>query len=166
MNSRTLILVTSMASAVAVISAAWGFELIGGYVPCKLCLAQRIPYYVGIPLLALASAQSAIGLVTGARLFAAAAGLCFLVGAWMGGHHAGVEWGFWPGPTDCAGGIDTGSGIDGFLAQLNKTKVVSCTEAAWRFVGLSFAGWNAIFSAGLAVVSGLAAFPVFRFRRD
>ena len=34
----------------ATIAAAWGFELIGGYVPCALCLQERIPYYVGVPI--------------------------------------------------------------------------------------------------------------------
>ena len=34
----------------ATILGAWGFELIGNYVPCKLCLEQRLPYYVGLPV--------------------------------------------------------------------------------------------------------------------
>jgi disulfide bond formation protein DsbB len=35
--------------------------------------------------------------------------------------------------------------------------VVSCTEAAWRFLGLSLAGWNALISVALAVLGVLAA---------
>jgi disulfide bond formation protein DsbB len=30
--------------------------------------------------------------------------------------------------------------------------VVSCTEASWRFLGLSFAGWNAVVSLALVVL--------------
>ncbi|MEP3665226.1 MAG: disulfide bond formation protein B, partial [Roseibium sp.] len=37
----------------AAIATAWGFQLVGGFVPCKLCLEQRIPYYAGLPLAAL-----------------------------------------------------------------------------------------------------------------
>ena len=44
-----------------------------------------------------------------------------------------------------------------FMKQLQTTRVVSCTEAAWRLAGLSLAGWNAVFSAGLALLAGLAA---------
>ena len=40
-----------------------------------------------------------------------------------------------------------------FLRDLERTRVVSCTEAAWRFLGLSLAGWNVLISLGL---SGLA----------
>ena len=32
------------------ILGAWGFQVIGGYFPCKLCLEQRVPYYVGLPV--------------------------------------------------------------------------------------------------------------------
>ena len=35
-----------LVGGLAAIATAWGFQLIGGYVPCKLCLEQRIPYYL------------------------------------------------------------------------------------------------------------------------
>jgi disulfide bond formation protein DsbB len=34
---------------------------------------------------------------------------------------------------------------------------VSCTEAAWRFLGLSLAGWNAVISLALAALAAAAA---------
>ncbi|TYC53719.1 disulfide bond formation protein B, partial [Rhodobacterales bacterium] len=45
----------------------------------------------------------------------------------------------------------------GMLDALKSVRVVSCTEASWRMLGLSFAGWNAVASAGLAVLALLAA---------
>jgi disulfide bond formation protein DsbB len=44
-----------------------------------------------------------------------------------------------------------------FMRQLQTTRVVSCTEAAWRWLGLSLAGWNAVFSAVLASLAAIAA---------
>ena len=38
--------------AAATILGALGFEHIGGYLPCHLCLMQRTPYYVGVPFAA------------------------------------------------------------------------------------------------------------------
>jgi disulfide bond formation protein DsbB len=32
--------------------------------------------------------------------------------------------------------------------------VVACTQAAWRFLGLSLAGWNAAASLALLAVAG------------
>ena len=43
------------------------------------------------------------------------------------------------------------------LQALQTTRVVSCTEAIWRMFGLSFAGWNAVASAGLAGLALLSA---------
>jgi disulfide bond formation protein DsbB len=34
---------------------------------------------------------------------------------------------------------------------------VACDEAAWRFFGLSFAGWNAVLSLLLAGLAGYGA---------
>ena len=38
----------------ATVGSALAFQYIGGYIPCKLCYEQRIPYYVGAPLMLLA----------------------------------------------------------------------------------------------------------------
>jgi disulfide bond formation protein DsbB len=69
-----------------------------------------------------------------------------------------VEWGFWPGPSDCGGGAGPGpASVDDFLKTLETTRVVSCTEAAWRFLGVSLAGWNVLISLALAGLAGTAA---------
>ena len=41
------------------VGTALGFQHLGGYIPCKLCLEQRTPYYVGVPLMAVALLSSA-----------------------------------------------------------------------------------------------------------
>ncbi|NIX78205.1 disulfide bond formation protein B [Microvirga terricola] len=140
--------------AAATIGGALVFQHVWGYQPCKLCLMQRDPYYLGIPL-ALASALLPR---QWARLGLWLLVLVFIVSAGMGAYHAGVEWGWWLGPSDCGGAAGGGAGnVGDFLNQLQKTRVVSCTEAAWRFLGLSLAGWNVLISLGLAGVAGFAA---------
>jgi disulfide bond formation protein DsbB len=68
-----------------------------------------------------------------------------------------VEWGWWAGPTDCAGAPPPPpSGMGDFLNQLQATRVVSCTEAAWRFLGLSLAGWNVLISLALGAIAMLS----------
>jgi disulfide bond formation protein DsbB len=151
-------------AALAAILGAWGFEKIGGYVPCQLCLAERIPYYVGVPvaLLALVSAAGGWPRAVTALLLLATAGI-FAWSAWLGIYHAGAEWGFWLGPADCgAGAAPPPRDAGDLLSQLQGMRIVSCTEASWRFPdaawGLSFAGWNAAVSLAIVVVTlgGLA----------
>ena len=145
-----------LVAAAATIGGALVFEHGFGLTPCPLCLLQRNPYYLAMPL-ALALAVVPLDrrwARTGLVLLAA----IFLVGAGLGAYHAGVEWGLWPGPSDCAGAAAPAAGSVGdFLNQLETTRVVSCTQAAWRFLGLSLAGWNVLISLGLAGVAAVAA---------
>ncbi len=140
----------------ATIAAAWFFQLVMGLPPCPLCLEQRIPYYAAIPL----------GLIIGAltrnpqnrsvgRLGLLLLAFALAIGAGLGVYHAGVEWGFWAGPSDCTGTPSSSSG--NILQQMNKTRVVRCDEAAWRFLGISLAGYNALIAGGLALYALWAA---------
>src|SRR5262245_1195318 len=143
-----------MIAMAATVGAALGFEHLGGYIPCKLCLAQRTPYYVGAPLMAVALLSAALrwpSWVT--RLLILAGGLLMAYGLYLGVYHSGVEWAWWPGPTDC-GVVDapTGSG-NGVLDQLNTVIPPSCDKAALRILGLSLAGWNAVISLVLALIA-------------
>jgi disulfide bond formation protein DsbB len=144
--------------AAATVGGAWIFQVFG-YAPCELCLKERIPYYVGVVVAALA-----IALILGrrrglARFALAALVLIFLASAVFGAYHAGVEWGFWPGPTDCTGSFQKASSTAEFLKQLQNVKVVRCDEVALRIMGLSLAGWNAVISLALVAwaVFGLGA---------
>lgn len=143
----------------AAISTAWGFQLIGGYAPCKLCLEQRLPYYVGIPLALLALVFARRGNDGIARILLALAAIGFFYGGGVGAYQAGAEWDFWAGPTDCGGGTSAprAAGLS-LLQAIENTRIVSCTEASWRMFGLSFAGFNVVASAGLVIVALCGAF--------
>lgn len=140
---------------VVTVGTALGFEHIGGYIPCQLCLLQRDPYYYGIPVGILAILAAALKFPTWiVRLLLAVVGVMMLVGAGMGVYHSGVEWGFWEGPASCAvsaSGMAMGSGD--ILSQLNSVHGPSCTVAALRVLGLSFAGWNVLASLMLAAIA-------------
>jgi disulfide bond formation protein DsbB len=41
------------------------------------------------------------------------------------------------------------------LSQLQSIHVVRCDEAAWRFLGLSLAGYNVLISLALAAIAAL-----------
>ncbi|MBM6595475.1 disulfide bond formation protein B [Microvirga pudoricolor] len=141
-------------AAAATIGGAYIFQYGWGYVPCKLCLWQRTPYYAGIVLAVLTALLPPGARRAGLWLLA----LVFAGSAILGAYHAGVEWGVFAGPSDCGGGAGPAAGnVGDFLNQLQSTRVVSCTEAAWRFLGLSLAGWNVLISLALAAFAGLAA---------
>jgi disulfide bond formation protein DsbB len=134
------------------VGTAVAFQVIGGYIPCKLCYEQRIPYYVALPFVALAALltlRRSPALL--ARLLLLVGGLLMVYGLYLAVFHAGVEWAWWPGPTDCGVAVDATSGTSGgVLDSLNSVIPPACDKAALRVLGLSFAGWNAVASVVLA----------------
>ena len=86
-----------------------------------------------------------------AALFIIALGMLWNTG--LAGYHAGVEWKWWAGPQDCSGPLDSLGSANDLLGSLEKVNVVRCDEAAWRFLGLSLAGYNVLISFALAVVA-------------
>ncbi|MBD8907656.1 disulfide bond formation protein B [Methylorubrum zatmanii] len=140
--------------AAATVGAALVFEHGLGYVPCKLCLTERVPYYLVVPLGLIA----ALAPRRPARLVLGLMAVLLLYGAGLGVYHAGAEWGFWPGPSDCGGGSGAGpADVGDFLKSLEHVRPVDCTAAAWRFLGISLAGWNAVIAAALAALAAAAA---------
>ena len=131
--------------------------------PCELCLEQRVAYYWGLPILALLLlAWNRLPLAPWSLLLVAAAGV-FAWGTYMGVYHAGVEWGWWPGPTACTG---TGGGISfDDLSNINATRVVPCDAVQFRFLGISLAGYNALVSAAVVALLIAAAVAHARIRR-
>ena len=149
MHSREPVAAAALVAAggAATILGAYFFQYVLKLPPCPLCLEQRIAYYVSIPLavvLAFAAAKGA------PRQFVAAGfvviALAMLFNAGLALFHAGVEWKWWPGPRECSGPINDLSVGGDLLSQLQEISVVRCDEAAWRFLGLSLAGYNVLIS--------------------
>jgi disulfide bond formation protein DsbB len=140
--------------AAATLAGAWFFQLVLGIVPCPLCLEQRYAYYLAVPLgllVAFVASRDAPRpvLLAGLTLLVLAA----FANAWLGGYHAGVEWKFWQGPTDCSGPVVDFGRAGSLLDRLDTVKVVRCDEVQWRFLGLSLAGYNVLISLLMAAIA-------------
>jgi disulfide bond formation protein DsbB len=141
-----------LAIAAASIIGAYVFEGLG-YLPCELCLKERIPYYAAIPLAGAAAFLAARGHKKLMRIAFTGLVLIFAASAVFGAYHAGIEWGFWPGPAQCSGALERAPTVADFLRQLQSAKVARCDSPALRIFGLSLAGWNAIVSLGLSALA-------------
>jgi disulfide bond formation protein DsbB len=152
------------AGSAATILGAWYFQYVIKLPPCPLCLEERVPYHIVIPLslllaiAAMARAPRALIVVGFLAIIAA-----MLVSAGLGAYHAGVEWRWWAGPTDCSGPISDFSAQGSLLDQLKSIHIVRCDEAAWTFLGLSLAGYNVLVSLALVAV---AAFGLIAARKE
>jgi disulfide bond formation protein DsbB len=145
-----------LALAAVTLAGAWSFQSLG-FEPCELCLKQRFAYYAALPLAAAAIFLARNAQTAAARVLLAVLAVMFLGNAILGAYHAGVEWRFWPGPTDCTGDFVKPASMEDFRKQLQNIHVVRCDEVSLRIAGLSLAGWNFLMSAGLAALAGLGA---------
>jgi len=91
------------------------------------------------------------------RLASFVMGLIFAWSVWAAGRHAGAEYGWWT--IDCQAEDISGVSVDSVLESLNTAvNVVPCDEAVWTLLGVSMAGYNALFSAVLCLISLISLF--------
>ena len=155
-RSRPEVSAAALVAVVGVltIAAVYYFQYVLGYQPCPLCLEQRDAFYVSVPLAALLWLGAEHGasrkvLIAG---FAAIA-LAMLWNTGLSAFHAGVEWKLWAGPAECSGQAGSFGPASNMLKNLQEIHIPRCDEAAWRFLGISLAGYDAVISLALAAVA-------------
>ena len=136
----------------ALLAGAWGFQLIGGLVPCEMCHWQRWPHYAAVVIAALSFVVPGMSSRRGLVWLAA---LAIAISGAIGVYHAGVEYHWWQGATECTSNLrSTGSAAD-MLNAIMSAPIVRCDQPQWTLGPISLAGFNAIFSLGGALVIAL-----------
>jgi len=130
----------------ALLLGAFAFQYLGGLPPCEMCVWQRWPHGAAILLGVGGGLLVATGALPAktARTLAWLAVIALVITGAIGVFHAGVEWKLWAGPSHCTGVGDPRS-FD--------IVIVRCDEAAWRLLGISLAGYNAILSFAVAAIA-------------
>ena len=118
-----------------------------GHEPCKLCLYQRIPYFLAILLIIkmfFFKKYEKITLLILTLLFVVSTALAF--------YHFGIEQGFFSESLACtAPDLSKTLSKEQLLEQLKQNNI-SCKDVSFRILGLSLAAINAIFSLVLSVI--------------
>ena len=118
-----------------------------GHEPCKLCLYQRIPYFLAILLIIkifFFKKYEKITLLILTLIFISSAALAF--------YHFGIEQGFFSESLACtAPDLSKTLSKEQLLEQLKQNNI-SCKDVSFRILGLSLAAINTIFSLVLSVI--------------
>lgn len=139
----------------ALMAGALGFQFLGGLPPCEMCHWQRWPLDAAIVLALFAFAVKA---APARRALVLLAALGILASGAIGAFHAGVEYGWWEGLTQCSQPVGMGGGD--FMKEIMSSPLIRCDQAPWSLFGISLAGYNAIISLG----SGFAILALLRKR--
>ena len=118
-----------------------------GHEPCKLCLYERIPYYLSMLLIIkilFIKKYEKITLLILSLVFISSATLAF--------YHFGIEQGFFSESLACTTtDLSKTLSKEELLEQL-KQNSISCKDVSFRILGLSLAAINTIFSLVLSVI--------------
>ena len=115
--------------------------------PCKLCLYQRIPYFLAILLLIkifFFKKYEKITLLILSLIFIGSTALAF--------YHFGIEQGFFNESLACTAPDLSKTLSKEQLMELLKQNSVSCKDVSFKILGLSLAAINTIFSLVLSVI--------------
>ena len=118
-----------------------------GHKPCKLCLYERIPYFLSMLLIIKILFIKKYEKITFLIL-----SLVFIGSADLAFYHFGIEQGFFSESLACVtGDLSKALSKEELLEQL-KQNSISCKDVSFRILGLSLAAINSIFSLVLSVM--------------
>ena len=130
-----------------VLISAFVIEYKFGYQACKLCIYERIPYFLSILLIIkifLVKKYEKITLLILSLVFISSSALAF--------YHFGIEQGFFSDSLVCAPEDLSKSLSKEQLLEHLKQNIISCKVVSFRILGLSLAAINTIFSIILSVI--------------
>ena len=130
-----------------VLVSAFIIEYRLGHEPCKLCLYERIPYFLSMLLIIKMLFIKKYERVTLLILF-----LVFISSAALAFYHFGIEEGFFNESLVCTTGDLSKTLSKAELLQLLKQNSISCKDVSFRILGLSLAAINTVFSLILSVI--------------
>ena len=144
-NKKFLVSMLVFISVVLVSAFVIEYQL--DHKPCKLCLYERIPYFLSmlliIKMLFIKKYERATLLI----LF-----LIFIISAALAFYHFGIEEGFFNETLACTTGDLSKTLSKEELLELLKQHSISCKDVSFRILGLSLAAINTIFSLVLSVI--------------
>ena len=115
--------------------------------PCKLCLYERIPYFLSMLLIIKIIFIKKYEKITLLILF-----LVFMSSAALAFYHFGIEQGFFSESLACTSGDLSKTLSKEELLQQLKQNSIGCKNVSFRMLGLSLAAINTIFSLVLGVI--------------
>ena len=136
------------ALAFAALCAAWLAQYGFGLAPCELCYWQRYGYWAVIALGVIAGFFSRRPKTRKFWLYLTGAALLGVAGIAV--FHVGVEHGWWQGTAACVGASTAGMTTEELTKAIMEAPVTRCDQPAFEFLGISMAGYDAIYAALLA----------------
>ena len=118
-----------------------------GHQPCKLCIYERIPYFLSIFLI-----LEMIFFKKNLKITLLLLSFLFIISAILAFYHLGIEQGFFDESLVCKSQNPSEELSKEQLLRQLKENTVSCKDVGFKIFGLSLASINGIFSLVLSAI--------------
>ena len=146
-QSNNIFLIVILAIISLTIISALIIQYWLGHDPCKLCLYERIPYFLSMLLLI-----KIIFIKKYERIILLILFLVFMSSTTLAFYHFGIEQGFFSESLACTTeDLSKTLSKEELLEQLKQNRI-SCKDVSFRILGFSLAAINTIFSLVLSVI--------------
>ena len=144
-NKKFLFIILIFISFILV--SAFIIEYAFNHQPCKLCLYERIPYFLSILLII-----KILFIKNYEKITLLILSLVFVLSSVLAFYHFGIEQGFFKETLACkTGNLSENLSKEEILEQL-KQNTVGCKDVSFRILGFSLAAINTIFSIFLSAI--------------
>tara|TARA_B100000686_G_C16532805_1_gene833252 strand:+ start:284 stop:766 length:483 start_codon:yes stop_codon:yes gene_type:complete len=145
-NNNILLIFILVIISLSVISA-FIIEYLLGHEPCKLCLYERIPYFLSILLIV-----KILFIKKYEKITLLILSLVFIISACLAFYHFGIEEGFFKESLACTTeNLSENLTKDELLEKLSQN-AISCKDVGFRVFGFSLAAINTILSLILSAI--------------
>ena len=145
-NNNILLIFILVIISLSVISA-FIIEYLLGHEPCKLCLYERIPYFLSILLIV-----KILFIKKYEKITLLILSLVFIISACLAFYHFGIEEGFFKESLACTTENLSESLTKEELLEKLSQNAISCKDVGFRVFGFSLAAINTILSLILSAI--------------
>ena len=147
MIKKNLTLISILTLILLILVSAFVIEYVMGHKPCKLCIYERVPYFLSILLI-----FQILLIKKFERISLLLLSLVFVVSFVLAFYHFGIEQGFFQESIACTTNSLSNELTKEQILEKLKQNNISCKDVSFKFLGLSLAAINSIFSIALSVI--------------
>ncbi len=130
-----------------ILATALIMEYFFGLKPCKLCLYQRLPYYL---TLFGGLAYFTLNQTILRQIILLICSIAFLAGAVLAFYHAGIEYGIFTNIFDCEASRNDFNDLADLKNHILANQAVPCDKPVFKFI-FTLSGWNFFISTALGI---------------
>jgi disulfide bond formation protein DsbB len=146
LNNVKITSIIFLLSSTAALMVAYVLQYFFNMVPCKLCLYERIVFYVVAVL-------SLLCLIKNCKILIYIMFCSYLIGIIISFYHMGLEFGWFQDIIGCTDNIDKNITIEELKNKLLNTNNLPSCNRAYYVLGISLATWNLLYLLVVCLIS-------------